>query len=32
MKRHPELGESPFPGPFDGHQNGIGKPIPGMKS
>jgi len=32
MKRHPELGESPFPDPFDGHQNGIGKPIPEMKS
>lgn len=32
MTRHPELGESPFPGPFDGHQNGIGKSIPGMNS
>ncbi len=32
MKRHPELGETLFPSPFDGHENGIGKPIPGMKS
>ena len=32
MKRHPQLGESLFSSPFDGHQNGIEKPIPGMKS
>ncbi len=32
MKQHPELGESLFASPFYGHQKGIGKPIPGMKS
>ena len=32
VMRHPESGVNPFPGPFDGHQNGNGKPIPGMKS
>jgi len=32
MKRHPELGGSPFLGPFEGHQNGIGTPIRGVKS
>lgn len=32
MKRHLESGENPFPGPFEGHQNRIADPIPGMKS
>ena len=32
MMQHPESGENPFPGPFVGHQNGIGNPILEMKS